>query len=154
MYEMRNTFDLQTPNEIVEARFDMIQSRVKEDKPINDILSVFKVSRPIFYKFYSRFMQYGRLGLHNLSRAPHNHGRKTPKNKENILLQYHSKYPFFSSYEFSQLTGLNPRTIQRIKRRRKLRKTYMPKKEKKIILGKLKKELQKERREKKSKKEF
>lgn len=152
MYEMRDMFDLQTPNEIVEARFDMIQGRVKENKQIKDILSVFKVSRPIFYKFYKRFMQYGRLGLHNLSRAPHNHGRKTPKNKETILLQYHSRYPFFSSYEFSQLTGLNPRTIQRIKKRRNLKKTYMPKMEKKLILEKLKRETLKGKREKRSRK--
>jgi len=154
MYGMRNIFDLQTPKDIVETRFNMIQNRIKEDKPINDILSSFKVSRPVYYKFYHRFVEYGKLGLHNLSRAPHNHGRKTSRDKENILLQYYSKYPFFSSYEFSQFIGLNPRTIQRIKKRKNLKKTYMPKREKKLILERLKKELQKERREKRSKKDF
>lgn len=154
MYEMREVFDLQTLKEIVETRFKMVQSRIKEDKSINEILSSFKVSRPIYYKFYHRFLEYGKLGLHNLSRAPHKHGRKTPEDKEDILLQYYSKYPFFSSYEFTQLTGLNPRTIQRIKKRNNLKKAYLPKREKKLILEKLKKAILKEKREKKSKKEF
>lgn len=154
MYEMRNIFDLQTSKDIVETRFNMVQSRIKENKPIEDILSTFEISRPAYYKFYHRFMQYGKLGLHNLSRAPHNHGRKTPEREEKILLQYYSKYPFFSSYEFSEVTGLKPRTIQRIKKRKKLKKVYMPKREKKLILERLKKELLKEKREKKSKKAF
>ena len=145
MFEMRNRFDFDTPPEIVDHRLEMIQVRIKDNVRVEDILEEYNLSRPVFYKFLKRYHDYGKLGLHNFSRAPLNHGRKTLQEKENSLLALCQKYPFFSSYELHELVSIPAKTIQRILRKRAIKKSYLPKSQKKTILQKLRMELQQKR---------
>ena len=145
MFEMRNRFDFSTPAEIVNHRLEMIQARIKDNIRVENILEEYNISRPVFYKFVKRYNEYGKLGLHNISKAPLNHGRKTPLEKENNLLTLYQKYPFFSSYELHELVSIPAKTIQRILRKRAIKKYYLPKSQKKTILQKLKMELQQKR---------
>lgn len=152
MYVMPK-FNMNTPEDLVLQRFEMIQAKERGEKVVN-ILNKSNISKPLFYKFYNRYVEYGKLGLNNLSKAPHNHGRRTPIDKEEYLYQLYKKHPYFSSYELHELVGIPPSTIQRIFKRNNFVRVYKPKSEKKRILERLKKELQKEKREKKSRKEF
>lgn len=152
MYIMPN-FNMDTPTSLVFQRLEMIQEKKKGEKVLN-ILNRFNVSKPLFYKFYNRYGEYGKLGLYDLSKAPHNHGRRTTTKKEELLYRLYEQHPYFSSYEFNEIIDIPPSTIQRIFKRNHFVKVYMPKKQKKIILERLKRELQKRRKEKKSKKEF
>lgn len=155
MYYMNEIPDFQaTPFELVEQRYNMIQCYLKKEMRVTDILDKFKITSPDFYKYLKRFNVYGKVGLQRLKRGARVPYNKTQIKQEKDLISLHKKYPYFSSYEVNELTGLNPRTIQRIYKRNNLVKTYKPKIEKKPILGKLKRELLKERKEKKSKKKF
>lgn len=145
MFEMGNRFNLNTPSEIVNRRYEMIQHRIKDNVCVEEILEKYNVSRPVFYKFVNRYDEYGKLGLHNISKAPLNHGRKTPPEKENNLLAIYQKYPFFSSYELHELVSIPAKTIQRILKNKAIKKSYLPKSQKKTILQKLKMEFQQKR---------
>ena len=142
MYYMSQLPDFQTtPLEVVEHRYAMIQCYLNKDERTVDILRKFKVTSPDFYKYLKRYNLYGKVGLQRLKRGakiPHN---KTAANQEIEVELLHKNYPYLSSYELRELIDLNPRTIQRIYRRNNFVKVYKPKKEKKQILGKLKKEL-------------
>jgi len=118
----------------VNHRYEMIQHRIKDSVSVEEILEKYDVSRPIFYKFFKRYNEYGKLGLHNISKAPLNHGRKTSPEKENNLLVLYQKYPFFSSYELQELVSIPAKTIQKIFKRKKMHKSYLPKSQKKTIL--------------------
>lgn len=142
-------FNMNTPKEVISHRFEMVKAKEKGDK-ITDVLNRYDISRPVFYKFYGRYTEYGIKGLHDLSKAPHNHGRKTPFEKEYYLYKLYHQCPFFSSYEYNELVDIPPSTIQRIIKRNKFVKVYKPKREKKLILEKLKgKLLEKEARKSK-----
>ena len=152
MLSMPN-FNANTPQTLLSKRLVMIQAR-KNGEKVKSILIRFNVSRPVFYKFYNRYSQYGKFGLYNLSRAPHYHGLKTPVETEEEVKKLYQKYPYFSSYEINSFTGLNPCLIQRIYKRNNLVKIYKPKKEKKRILEKLKKEFQRKRKTRNSQNPF
>ena len=149
MFDMGNRFNLNTPLEIVNHRYEMIQHRIKNNVCVEEILEKYDVSRPIFYKFVKRYNEYGKLGLHNISKAPINHGRKTPPKKENYLFDLSQKYPLFSSYELHELVSIPAKTIQRILRKRAIKKSYLPKSQKKTILERLKKEMHQRKTQKK-----
>lgn len=146
MYEMRNRFDLSTPVSIINHRLKMVQAKLTQHQPVEKVLSIFDVSRPILYKFIGRFKTYGKLGLHNISKAPLNHGRQTPHEKVELLFEIHKEHPYFSSYELNEVVDIPISTIQRIHKKRNLRKVYKPKKLKKKILEKLKKDLKKRKK--------
>lgn len=150
MHYMDKLPDFQTtPIEVVDQRYEMIQCYLRKEERTINILNKFKVTSPDFYKYLKRFNLYGRVGLQRLKRGakvPHN---KTPSSQEKEVTSLHKKHPYFSSYELNELINLNPRTIQRIYKRNNYVKTYKPKKEKKLILEKLKKAILKEKREKK-----
>lgn len=139
MLQMPN-FNVHTPDVRVENRFSMIREREQGTK-IDSILDEYNIARPTFYKFYKRYKQFGRAGLYDLSKAPLNHGLKTKSQDEKRVEDIFTQHPYFSSYELNQLVPLNPRTIQRIIKRKNLKKVYKSKSEKKTILEKLKKEL-------------
>lgn len=144
-------YNMKTPEELISRRKEMMNAKGNA-MLIDDILDTFNISRPVFYKIYNRYQKYGELGLYNLSKAPHNHGRKTNAQKEEQLYQLYQNHPYFSSYEFHELLDIPASTIQRITKRNGFVKVYKPKSEKKTILERLKMEIVKERREKKSKK--
>ncbi len=148
MFEMGNRFNFNTPLEIVNRRYEMIQQRIKDNTSVEKILEKYDVSRPIFYKFFKRYNEYGKLGLHNISRAPLNHGRKTSPEKEYCLMSMYQKYPYFSSYELNELVPIPAKTIQKIFKREGLKKVYLPKPQKKTILERLKREIQRKTRQK------
>lgn len=147
MFEMPN-FNAHTPHHIINTRLAMIRERGDGAK-IDSILVKYKTTKPTFHKFFKRYHQFGKAGLHNLSKAPHNHGTKKSERDEKMVEELFIQHPYFSSYELNQLIPLNPRTIQRIILRRNLKKVYKPKSQKKTILEQLKKELQQKRRRKK-----
>lgn len=131
-------FDMNTPDGLIAQRRDMMQAKDNGEK-VKSILEKYNVSRPIFYKFWKRYQKYGELGLHDLSKAPHNHGRRTQVEKEEQFHQLYRDHPYFSSYEFHELVDIPPSTIQRIGKRNNFVKVYKPKNEKKMILENLKK---------------
>lgn len=141
MFDMRNRFDLTTPPDMVNRRLAMIQMKLQQNKPVEKILEHYDISRPVFYKHFNRYKEYGKLGLYNLSKAPLHHGRETSSEKQEELLQLYHKHPYFSSYEFQELVSIPAKTIQKILKRKKIIKSYLPKSKKKTILEKLKKEL-------------
>lgn len=146
MFEMRNRFNLSTPSDIVNHRFKMVQAKLVMHQPVEEVLDMFNVSRPILYKFIGRFKTYGKLGLYNISQAPLNHGRQTPHEKVELLFEIHKEHPYFSDYELNEITNIAKSTIQRIRVKNRLIKVYKPKKLKKKILEGLKKNLQKRKR--------
>lgn len=152
MHVMPN-FNMNTPEDLVLQRLEMIQAKERGGKVVN-ILNKSNISKPLFYKFYNRYLKYGKLGLYNLSKAPHNHGRRTSIEKEEYLHQLYKEYPYFSSYELYELVDIPPSTIQRIFKRNNLVKVYKPKSEKKRILERLKKDLPKRKRMGRSAKKF
>ena len=128
--------------------YEMVQTRLKVGCKIENILSTYEVSRRTFYVNLHKFQKDGTNGLKS-KRGKH---RKT---KDNIEIRFEGlfkEHPHFSSYEFSQLISLNPRTIQRIIVRRKLTKAYKPKKERLILLEKLQQKKKKRLNENKAKK--
>ena len=114
--------------------YEMVQERLKVGCKIENILSTYKVSRRTFYVNLHKFEKEGINGLKS-KRGKH---RKTNDDIEIKFERLFKEHPYFSSYEFSKVIRLNPRTIQRIMYRRKLTKAYKPKKERLILLEKLK----------------
>lgn len=147
MFQMPN-FNVHTPNHIIDLRLAMIREK-EEGIKMDSILVKYKTTKPTFYKFFKRYRQFGGAGLHDISKAPQNHGTKTTEKDEEMVKKLFIQHPYFSSYELNQLIPLNPRTIQRIMLRKNLQKVYKPKLQKKRILERLKKELQPKRKQKK-----
>lgn len=139
--------------EVVEKRYSIIQCYLSKELKVKDILEKYGVTKPDFYKYLNRFKEYGKVGLQNMKRGakvPHN---KTPSKVEEKIISLHHKYPFFNSCEIKELESIekeleavDPRTIHRIHKKHGLKKVYKPKREKKTILEKLKKEFQRKRR--------
>lgn len=113
----------------------MVQARLKEGHKVEKILSDYGVSRRTFYVNIRKFESEGIKGL----KSRWGKHRKTNQRTEEKFLGLFKEHPYFSSYEFSEIISLNPRTIQRIIGRKKLIKVYKPKKERKIILADIKK---------------
>ena len=122
---------LLTPREL--KRYEMVQARLKSGCKIKKILLDYDISRRAFYSNLHKFEEKGIEGL----KSKWGKHRKTKDEKEKEFERLFKAHPYFSSYEFSTLIILNPRTIQRITERKKLVKAYMPKKERKLILEKL-----------------
>lgn len=116
-------------------RYEMVQARLKVGCTIDKILSDYGVSRRTFYVNLHKFE---RQGIHGLKSQWGKH-RKTNDVTEEQFVELFNKCPYFSSYEFSEIINLNPRTIQRIIARRKLIKTVRAKKERMRILEVIKK---------------
>ena len=117
-------------------RYEMVQARLKSGCKIDKVLIDYGVSRRAFYANLHKFEREGIEGL----KSKWGKHRKTSNNDEKRFEKLFREYPFFSSYEFSQLLNLNPRTIQRIIIRRRLTRVYKPKKQRIIFLEKLKQE--------------
>lgn len=139
-----------TLNDIICRRYEMVQARTKHNQIVKSILKEYEVSRPTFYRYLNRFKKHGIFGLRDLSRAPKYNANKTPRKDEEELIRLHNKYPYFSSYELSEICGLSYKAIQRIRKRNGLKNEYRPKDQKKTLLKRLKKKYQKTR-EKESK---
>jgi transposase len=124
---------LLSPKEL--NRYEMVQARLKAGNKIEKILSDYAVSRKTFYVNLHKFEREGIEGL----KSKWGKHRKTDKNTEEKFVKLFQEHPHFSSYEFSEIINLNPRTIQRIIIRRKLIKSYKPKKERLDMLESIKK---------------
>lgn len=115
-------------------RYEMVQARLKSGCKIEEILLNYHISRRSFYVNLHKFERYGINGL----KSKWGKHRKTDEDLEVKFEKFFKEHPYFSSYEFSQIIKLNPRTIQRIISRRNLIKVHKPKKERMKILEKLK----------------
>ena len=115
-------------------RYGMVQDRLKKGYKIEKILSYYGVSKRTFYVNLHKFE---RGGIESLKSRWGEH-RKTEHNLEDKFVSLFKKHPYFSSYEFSEIINLNPRTIQRIIIRKKLSKVTMQKKKRKDILEDIK----------------
>ena len=116
-------------------RYNMIQARLKTGCKVEKILSDYSISRRTFYVNLHKFEK---LGIDGLKSKWGKH-RKTNEDIEERFVELFKEHPYFSSYEFSEIIKLKPRTIQRIIIRDNLIKTYKPKKEKRKILDDIKK---------------
>ena len=123
---------LLSPKEI--NRYEMVQARLKSGCKIDDILSNYHISRRAFYVNLHKFEKKGINGL----KSQWGKHRKTDESKEIKFEKLFREHPYFSSYEFSQIIRMNPRTIQRIIARKSLIKVGKPKKERMKILEELK----------------
>lgn len=124
---------LLSPREI--RRYEMVQARLKEGHKVEKILLDYGISRRTFYVNLHKFEGEGIKGL----KSRWGEHRKTNEKTEEEFLELFKEHPYFSSYEFSEIISLNPRTIQRIIARKKLMGVYKPKKERKNILRNIKK---------------
>ncbi len=124
---------LLSPKEI--NRYEMVQARLKSGCKVAKILSTHNISRRTFYVNLHKFEKDGIAGL----KSKWGIHRKTDNNLELKFEKLFKEHPYFSSYEFSKIINLNPRTIQRIISRKNLIKVYKPKKERLKILEELKK---------------
>jgi transposase len=122
---------LLTPREL--KRYEMVQARLKSGCKIEKILSDYNISRKAFYSNLHKFEKEGIEGL----KSKWGLHRKTEDKKELEFEKLFKAHPYLSSYEFSELISLKPRTIQRIIERKKIIRSYMPKKERRLILEKL-----------------
>lgn len=118
-------------------RYGMVQDRLKKGHKIEDILQDYGVSRRTFYVNLHKFEARGINGL----KSKWGEHRRISSNIEQEFKLLFKKHPYFSSYEFSEIIDLNPRTIQRIIIRRNLVKVSKAKKERRKILEELKKNL-------------
>lgn len=116
-------------------RYEIVQARLKLNHKIEKILSDYGVSKRTFYVNLHKFERDGIKGL----KSKWGKHRKTKENIEKKFEKLFKKHPYFSSYEFSEIINLNPRTIQRIILRKRLIRLYKPKKERRGILENLKK---------------
>src|SRR3989338_1716307 len=123
---------LLSPKEI--SRYEMVQARLKSGCKIEEILSNYRISRRAFYVNLHKFEKEGIEGL----RSKWGIHRKTDKGIELKFEKLFKEHPYFSSYEFSQIIKINPRTIQRIVIRKNLSKVHKAKKERMKILEGLK----------------
>jgi len=123
---------LLSPKEI--NRYEMVQARLKSGCKIEEILSNYRISRRGFYVNLHKFEKEGIEGL----KSKWGNHRKTDKNLELKFEKLFKEHPYFSSYEFSEIIKINPRTIQRITARKNLSKVYKPKKERMALLEELK----------------
>lgn len=114
-------------------RYEMVQARLKSGCKIEKILSDYGVSRRAFYSNLHKFKKEGLAGL----KSKWGKHRKIDGSAEQELIALFNKHPYFSSYEFSQIMGLKPRTIQRIIVRNHLVKTHKNKKERTDIIKSL-----------------
>lgn len=115
-------------------RYEMVQARLKSGCKIEEILLNYHISRRAFYVNLHKFERYGIEGL----KSKWGKHRKINEYLEVKFERLFKEHPYFSSYEFSQLIKLNPRTIQRVIARRNLSRVRKPKKERTKILEKLK----------------
>lgn len=132
---------LLTPREL--KRYEMVQARLKSGCKVVKILSDYHISRKAFYSNLHKFEKGGIQGL----KSKWGKHRKTKDEKELEFKGLFTIYPYLSSYEFSQIISLNPRTIQRIIVRNNLTKSYKPKAQRQIILEKLLKKKKSTRKE-------
>ena len=114
-------------------RYEIVQARLKSGCKIEKILSDYDISRRTFYSNLHKFEKEGIQGL----KSKWGRHKKTKDEKEREFEKIFNAHPYFSSYEFFTLIHLNPRTIQRIIKRKKMIKLYKPKKERLLILEKL-----------------
>ena len=116
-------------------RYEIVQARLKEGHKVEKILSDYSISRRTFYVNLHKFEE-GGIGALKSRWGEH---RRTDEKTEEKFLELFKEHPYFSSYEFSEIINLNPRTIQRIIVRNNLIRVYKPKKERKNILEDIKK---------------
>lgn len=124
-------------------RYEMVQARLKSGCKVVKILSDYHISRKAFYSNLHKFEKEGIQGL----KSRWGKHRKIGDEKELEFEKLFNTHPYFSSYEFSQVTSINPRTIQRIMVRKNLAKSYKPKAQRQIILEKLLKKKKSTRKE-------
>ena len=124
---------LLSPREI--NRYEIVQARLKGGHKVEKILLDYGISRRTFYVNLHKFEK-GGIGALKSRWGEH---RRTDEKTEEKFLGLFKEHPYFSSYEFSEIINLNPRTIQRIIVRNNLIRVYKPKKERKNILEDIKK---------------
>jgi len=132
---------LLTPREL--KRYEMVQARLKSGCKVVKILSDYHISRKAFYSNLHKFEMGGIQGLKSMW-GKH---LKTKDEKELEFERLFRMHPYLSSYEFSQIISLNPRTIQRIIVRKNLTKSYKPKAQRQIVIEKLLKKKKSTRKE-------
>lgn len=115
-------------------RYNMVQDRLIKEYKIEKILSYYSVSKRTFYVNLHKFEKGGIEGL----KSRWGEHRKTKLSLEEKFARLFKKYPYFSSYEFSEIIDLNPRTIQRIIIRKNLSRVPKAKKERRAILENIK----------------
>jgi len=115
-------------------RYNMVQDRLIKEYKIEKILSYYGVSKRTFYVNLHKFEKGGIEGI----KSRWGEHRKTKLSLEEKFVSLFKKYPYFSSYEFSEIINLNPRTIQRILIRKNLSRVPKKKKERRAILENIK----------------
>ena len=130
---------LLSPREI--NRYEIVQARLKGGHKVEKILSDYSISRRTFYVNLHKFEE-GGIGALKSRWGEH---RRTDEKTEEKFLGLFKEHPYFSSYEFSKIISLNPRTIQRIAARNGLIRVHKPKRERINILQNIKKTKKKKR---------
>ena len=79
----------------MEERFKLIRDWKTGRWPIRELATLYGVSRKTAHKWIGRFMGKGKMGLADLSRAPHNHPNATDPGIVEKMLQFRKDRPFW-----------------------------------------------------------
>lgn len=77
----------------VDQRTQLIETYLRGHYSMVELSARFGISRKTAYKWLARFLEEGRSGLEDRSRAPHSHPHQTPQEVERILLEARRKHP-------------------------------------------------------------
>ena len=78
-----------------EQRLEFIEEVLRGGKPFDKICAEYGISRKTGYKWYDRFLEKGKDGLKDLSRAPHCHPNEIDKSATAAILLIKNQFPYW-----------------------------------------------------------
>jgi putative transposase len=78
-----------------QQKLEFIEEVIKSELPFSVICSKHGISRKTGYKWFSRFLERGKDGLEELSRAPHSHPNSVDESVVNAIISIKSQFPYW-----------------------------------------------------------
>lgn len=78
-------------------RIELIEQYFEEESSASELARQYGVSRKTVHKWLNRFMESGRAGLQELSRAPHHQPKAISKEMEQCILEWKAKKPLWGA---------------------------------------------------------
>jgi transposase InsO family protein len=78
-----------------QQKLEFIEEVLKSDRPFCEICDKHEISRKTGYKWYSRFLDKGKEGLKELSRAPHTHPNVIDQSSVKIIISIKNQFPYW-----------------------------------------------------------
>jgi len=78
-----------------EQKLEFINEVLRRPTSFIEICNKFGISRKTGYKWYNRFLEFGKEGLKDLSRAPHHHPNEMESSTIEVILLIKKNFPFW-----------------------------------------------------------